>query len=179
MSDLQQAFIVDGKVFNTKAEANDYIRRPKIKAAFMDITEGNEELSDWLVENQNVVNSAFETGTIKRITKSDHKKIDAAFDAMAASGDSVYAFLVDNRDALELKYKTQARLTEEEKTAQAISTVAEAADDNTELGEWVVENKDSILDAYNAGKKKREVSPKAKAALEEYRKKKAAEKASA
>jgi dsDNA-binding SOS-regulon protein len=177
MSELKQAYVVDGQVFASKAEAMDYIRIPKIKAALMALTDNNADLSDWLINNQEVVTSAFETGTIRRITKSDSNKIEKAFDAMAASEDSVYKFLVDNRESLEIKYKTQSRLTDEEKVAQAKQTIADASDGNEELADWVIENKDSVIEAYSAGKQKREVSPNAKKALEDYRKKQAAIKA--
>jgi dsDNA-binding SOS-regulon protein len=180
MSDeLKQVFTTpDGKVFESKAEAQDHLRAPKIKEALMVLTDNNEELADWLTQNRDVVSSAFDKGSIRRITKSDQKKIDKAFDAMAESGDSAFAFMVENREEIEVKYKTVKRMDDAEKAAAARQTILDATDDNNEeLADWVVAKKDAILEAFEAGKVKREVSPKAKAALAEYRAKKAAEKA--
>jgi|SaaInl4_200m_RNA_FD_contig_31_1414748_length_862_multi_11_in_0_out_0_1 hypothetical protein len=179
--ELKQVYAApDGTTFDTKAEAQDYLRGPKIKEALMTVTDNNEDLSDWLVANRNVVAGAFESGFIRRITKSDHKKIDAAFAAMTASGDKAYAFLVENQESLELKYKTVKRMDEDEKMAAARVAIADATDDNNEeLANWVVENREAVIEAYNAGKVKRTVSPRATEALAAYREKMAKEKAAA
>ena len=176
--DLKQAYVTpDGQVFQTKAEAQDHLRGPKVKAALMKLTDNNEELADWLTANRSVVSNAFETGSIRRVTKSDHKKIEKAFDAMAESGNKDFAFLVENRDILDIKYKTVKRMDDEEKVAAARQTILDATDDSNEgLADWVVANKDSILEAFDAGKKKREVSSKALNALAEYRAKEKARK---
>lgn len=179
--ELKQVYTTpDGAQFDTKAEALDHLRGPKIKAALMVVTDNNEELSDWLVENRDTVVGAFESGFIRRITKSDNKKIEAGFDAMAESGNKAFAFLVENRDVLEMKYKTVKRMDGDEKIAAAHQTILDATDDNNEgLATWVVENRDAVVEAFNAGKVKREVSPKATEALAAYRAKKTAEKAAA
>ena len=49
--------------------------------------------------------------------------------------------------------------------------------DNVELVDWILGNKDAILEGFQAGVVKREVNPKAQDALAAYRAKKAAEKA--
>ena len=62
MSEVKQAFIIDGKIFDTKAEALDYVRRPKIKAALFPLTM-DEELTEWLINNQDAVSDSFERNT--------------------------------------------------------------------------------------------------------------------
>jgi hypothetical protein len=54
-----------------------------------------------------------------------------------------------------------------------------ASEGNEELAEWIIKNKDKVLDAYQAGVVKREINPAAAEALAAYRAKKAAEKAAA
>ena len=60
--EFKQVFTTpDGKQFDTKAEALDHLRRPKILEAMTKATSGNKELADWLVEHQEQVEMAFET----------------------------------------------------------------------------------------------------------------------
>ena len=158
----------DGQTFATKAEAADHMRRPKIMEALKSVTENNTELATWLVDNQETVVSAFESGTIKRITKAEQKKIDAAFDAMAESGDKAYDILVKNRDKFIIKYKPQPRMKDEEKALAARNTILAASDGQEELADWVITNEAAVLEAYEAGKIKRPVSPKTKLSLEAY-----------
>ena len=64
-----------------------------------------------------------------------------------------------------------------EKATAAKNTLVAASEGNEELADWVLANKDAVLEAYEAGKEKRQVNPKAAEALAAYRAKKAAEKA--
>jgi len=178
--ELKQVFVTpDGQMFNTKAEANDYQRRPLIKEALMALTDKNEELADWLVENQETVVSAFNIGTIKRVTKSEKKKLHAALEAIVAAENKDFAFIAENAEAVEesFRWPTVKRMDDEEKAAAAKKTLMEESENNEELSDWVVANQEQIIEAYSAGKVKREVSPKAQQALAEYRAKKAAQKA--
>ena len=163
--------------FATKAEAVEYLRRPKIKAALMVVTEGREDLSDWLIENQDTVLSAFDTGTIRRVTKSEKKKLDKAVDALVEAAETndalakACAFLVDNSEAVKetFRWPKVKRMSPEEKALMATNTLKDAADGDEKLAEWVIAKEEAILEAYNAGKEKREVSPKASSALAAYR----------
>lgn len=168
MSQIQQAFVIDGKIFASKAEAQAFIRRPLILKAFLDLTNNNQELSGWLVENQEVVEAAFETGTIRRVTKSDYAKLDKAL-AELTSG-----FLFDNVEAVResFRWPTVKRMSPEEKTAEATSIIFKASE-NAELAGWVVENQKAVLEGYKAGVEKREVSEKAVAGLAKWRAEKA------
>jgi hypothetical protein len=168
MSQIQQAFVIDGKIFASKAEAQAFIRRPLILKAFLDLTNNNQELSGWLVENQEVVEAAFETGTIRRVTKSDYAKLDKAL-AELTSG-----FLFDNLEAVResFRWPTVKRMSPEEKTAEATSIIFKASE-NAELAGWVVENQKAVLEGYKAGVEKREVSEKAVAGLAKWRAEKA------
>ena len=70
--ELRQVIITpDGAQFETKQEAQDYLRRPKIQEALSQVTSGNKELSDWIIDNKAELEDAFQTGTIRRVTKSD------------------------------------------------------------------------------------------------------------
>lgn len=182
MSELKQVFTTsDGKFFDTKAEALAHMRRPKILAALVVVTGGNKELAEWLLEQQESVESAFETGTIRRVTKSEAKKLEKALEALAeVKGIPALAFLQDNADAVKesFRWPSVKRMNDEEKAVAARNTLMAVADDE-EVVSWILGHKDQILAAYEAGVEKRQVSPKAQEALAEYRAKKAAEKAAA
>jgi len=171
----------DGKIFDTKAELVDYYRLPKVKAAFMVLAENDVELTTWLMANEDIIKSAFDTGTIRRITKADSKKIDKALDVIddlyATGNHKELAFLSEKRADLELKYKTQPRLKDEQKAKQAKDTLEVAAGETEGLADWCIDNRDAVLAAFEAGKIKRPVSPVASNALTEFRLKKAADKA--
>ena len=172
----------DGKTFDTKAEAQDHIRRPLIHSALTVLT-SNPELSDWLIDNRETVEIAFETGTIRRVTKSEAKKLNDALDYIAATlaDDKKAAFAVENIAAIKdsFRWPSVKRMDDAEKATAARNTLAAAANGNEELATWIVGNKDGILAAYQAGVVKREVSERAASGLEAYRQKRAAEKKAA
>jgi hypothetical protein len=181
-TELKQVFTTpDGSVFENKADALDHLRAPKIQAALMKITGNNVDLSKWLTENSDVVKAAFEVGTIRRVTKSERNKLQKALEAVAEAGIPAAKFLVDNTaDLIEgFRWPSVKRMDDAEKVAAARESILEAGDNNVDLADWAIANKDAILEAYEAGKEKREVSDKAKNALADYRAKKAAEKAAA
>ena len=180
---IQQAFVVDGKIFTSKEEAQTYIRKPKIMAALNVVTGGNTELNEWLFENQERVEVAFESGTIKRVTKQEAKKLAEALDHISAvmAEDKKAQFVVENIGAIKdsFRWPSVKRMSEEEKQTAARNTLVAASEGNEELAAWIIENKSSILEAFQAGVEKRQVNPAAAEALAAYRAKKAAEKAAA
>ena len=183
---LKQGYITeDGSVFDNKADAQDYLRRPIVKEAFVALTDGNDELADWMVGNGSLVTNAFEKGTIKRVTKSERKKLIAGLEKVSeifkADGTKALEFLANNAEALAegFRWPTVKRLTEDEKASAIKEEITEATDGNESLAVWMVENREAIMIAYDAGKPKREVSPKASAALAKYRKEQADKKAAA
>jgi len=181
--ELRQVFTTpDGKTFDTKAEALNYLRKPKIKEAMSKVTGGNAELTDWLVEHQESVEMAFETGTIRRVTKSEHNKLAKALEALKEiQGNTKIAFLQENTGAIldSFRWPSVKRMDDAEKSTAARNSLVAASEGNEELADWVIANKDAILVAYEAGVEKRQVNPKAAEALAAYRAKKAAEKAAA
>lgn len=180
MSEFRKVVVTpDGQQFDTVKEAQDHMRLPKIKAALMTLTSGNKELTDWLVAQQETVEMAFEVGTIRRVTKVERNKLKKALDAIKEVTDSKFKFVQENADALleSFRWPSVTRMKDEEKAEAARKSLVAAAEGNEKLAAWIIENKDGIVAAFNAGVEKREVSPKATAALEVYRAKKAAEKA--
>ena len=182
--ELRQVFTTpDGKTFDTKAEAIAYLRRPKIKEALLKVTGNNVELSDWLVEHQEQVEVAFETGTIRRVTKSEANKLSKALDHIAEAlvGDKAAAFVVENIGAIKdsFRWPSVKRMDDAEKATAARNSLVAASEGNEELATWIIENKAAVLEAFEAGVEKRQVNPKAQEALAAYRAKKAAEKAAA
>lgn len=177
--ELKQVFTTpDGKTFETKAEALNYLRRPKISEAMAKVTQNNKELTEWLVENQESVEMAFESGTIRRVTKSEHTKLSKALDALKEISNSKIAFLQDNAAAIldSFRWPSVKRMTEEEKVTAARNSLLAASEGNEELAAWIIEHREAILTAYEAGIEKRQVNPKAAEALAAYRARKAAEK---
>lgn len=171
MSELKQVFTTpDGKMFETKREALDYLRRPKITEALLKVTGNNKELTDWLVENQEQVEVAFDTGTIRRVTKSEQKKLDKALEALKEIGDHRVAFIVENADAISesFRWPSVKRMSEEEKAVAAKNTLV-GLSGREDVADWILANKDAVLTAFEAGVEKRAVSPKATEALAAYR----------
>lgn len=178
--ELKQVFTTaDGKQFDTKAEALAYLRRPKIKEALMVVTGNNTELSDWLIDNQERVEIAFESGTIRRVTKSEHSKLSKALDVLKTIQEPKLAFLQENAGAIldSFRWPSVKRMSEEEKVMAARNTLVAATDGNVDLANWIISKKDAILESYEAGVEKKQLNPKAAEGLAAYRAKKAAEKA--
>ena len=178
--ELKPVYVVDGKQFDTKSEANNYIRRPKILAALMSATGNNNELSTWLLDNQESVEIAFEVGTIRRVTKTETNKLTKAIEALKAiEGNPKIAFLQENAGAIldSFRWPSVKRMDEAEKATAARNSLVASSEGNTELAEWILANKEAVLAAYTAGVEKREINAKATEALAAYRAKKADEKA--
>jgi hypothetical protein len=188
--ELRQVYATpDGQQFDTKAEALDHLRRPKIVEALNALTGNNEELTEWLVDNRETVESAFDVGTVRRVTKAERNRLQKALDKLEEAGlEGPAAYLLETvtidgkehviKDIIvdSFKWPKQERLADDEKLANAKKILVDESK-NEDLAQWAIENQASILEAYEAGKEKRQVSPKATEALAAYRAKKAAEKA--
>jgi len=179
---LKQVFTTpDGKNFDTKTEALAYMRRPQIQAALTKIEGVEEKLATWLVEHQEQVEMAFETGSIRRVSKVEAKKLKEALAHIAEvlKDDKKALFVIENAGAIQdsFRWPSVKRMDENEKATAARNSLVAASEGNEDLANWIVANKDAVLEAFKAGIEKREVSPKASEALAQYRAKMAAEKA--
>jgi dsDNA-binding SOS-regulon protein len=178
--DLVQKFVTpDGQQFDTRREAQDYLRRPKIEAALNGFIDDNADLVKWLIENQETVTDAFQAGTIRRVSKSERNKLEKALDHVKSLNDPKLAFLKDNADAIAetFRWPTVKRMDDDQKAALAKEQLTLAAEGQEEVADFVIENKDAILEAFEAGKVKKPINPKALAGLAEYRERMAREKA--
>jgi hypothetical protein len=174
------------KSFETKAEALDFLRKPKVMEALSKATNGNAELSTWIYEHQELLEDVFSTGTIQRVKKAEYKQLKAALEAIKVADNKAYKFVADNADAIyeSFRWPTVKRVDEAEKAKQISQLLLTATENNKGLVDWIVASKDKIFEAFEAGKIKREVSPKATEGLAVYRaqmaeKKLAAEQAAA
>lgn len=176
MSQIESGFFVDGKRFATKAEAVDYVRTPAVKAALLAAAGGQQETADFLFANEDEIQACFETGTIKRVTKAERKKLQSAADLLKSNDDPRLKFFVENLDGLVESFRWPAvkRLKEDEKNAQITAALTKLSDEN--FATWILQNQAVILAAYEAGVEKREVSQKAIDGLAAYRAKQKAEK---
>jgi len=170
--ELKNAVITpDGKIFETKKEAQDYLRRPKIKEALKSVTEGNDELADWIIENSSEFEDALDTGTIRRVTKSDRSKYEKALDHAAALNDPKLAFLVENKADLVkgLRWPTVTRVKGDEKEAAIKAALMELTENNEEVVDFLISKSTDITEALKAGTVKREFNPKAAEGLNRWR----------
>jgi dsDNA-binding SOS-regulon protein len=170
----KQAYVTaDGKVFETKRELNDYMRKPMIKAAFTEVTGGegkNPDLVEWLVENEDLVNKAFDAGKIKQFSDEERTQATEQFKSLVATAvdNPEYKFLVDHVDQLVVKFTPQKRLTPEEKVEAGREMIKAATSGNDELANWVFENREEVIKCYKSGK------PGLPEALQKSKKQKAA-----
>ena len=183
LDQIKQVFTLPGvdRTFDSKAEAMDFLRRPKVIEALNKLTEGNADLNTWLFDNRETVEMAFETGTIKRVTKQEAKKLGEALDYIANSlaGDKKAAFVVENIGAIKdsFRWPTVKRMTEDEKATAARNSLVGATHGQEDLAVWILANKDAILEAYQAGVVKRAMPQSTLDNLAAWRAKQAAEKA--
>jgi hypothetical protein len=177
MTQLKQVFqAADGTTFDTKAEALSYMRKPKIEAALNTLTK-DPALTAWLIDNSKAIKNAFDTGTLKRITKSDAAKIAKAIEAIKEAKIKGTEFLIEIWPEIDVKYKPVKRINDAEKEFAIRNSLQALEGGSEELAVWVITVKDAILEAYEAGVEKRQVAPAAAEGLAAYRAKKAAEKA--
>lgn len=177
---FKTVIMFEGIAFDSKAEAMEYARKPHIVKALAEISGCNAELANWLHERREEIAEAFEFGTIRRVSKSDYKKIDASFEALAkVEGIKELQFLQDNAAQFRDSFRWPAvkRLKPEEQAAAAREKLLAVTEGSADITEWLVANRAAFLDALEAGKIKREVSPAAAAGLQAYRERMAAQKA--
>jgi hypothetical protein len=175
----------DGKYFATREEAVNHVRIPQIKAALAGVCNGNTGLMDRLMEVRDALADAFEVGGIRRVTRKEKKDLADALDAVIASEaiadekNPALAFLIENAGAIKDSFRWPAakRMSEEEKTVAQKNSILAVVEGDEALRDWIYTNREALLNAFEAGKVKRQVSDKAKEALEAYRAKRAAEKA--
>jgi len=177
MSQIQQAFVVNGQIFNTKADAERAIRQPLVLAELDKLTK-SPELSKFLEANEDSIEAIFDTGTIRRVTKAEHNKLEKAVAALKLVEGKEIAFLRDNAEAVleSFRWPAQKRLKPEEKAAEVQSKLMDATEQNAELTAWIIANQAALMQAYKAGVVKREVPESAKAGLAAFQAKRKAEK---
>lgn len=168
MSELKQGFIVETpeglKVFETKSEAKEFIRTPLVLKA-LKVLSKDADTAAWLLEHKEDILSAFEGGKLRRVTKSERKSLEKALDAVTTGFLHNYA-----AEILEsFKWPTQSRVKKEDQAAEVQTQLMSLTDENVEMTKWLTEHQDALTAAYETGIEKREVSPKATAALEAYR----------
>ena len=177
MSLLQVFQTPDGQTFNNRADAERHMRAPQIKAALLAVAGGQKELADALFENEADISGAFESGTIKRVTKAERNKLKAEVEKLVKNYGSEFKFITENKDCVidSFRWPTQARLSNEEKEQLQLRTLTGIFDDE-KVAQWVIQERDRILAAYNAGKPERKISNAAQEGLALYRAMKDAEK---
>jgi hypothetical protein len=173
MDMLKQVFTTpDGKQFDTKAEALDYLRKPKVLQALNSVTNSNAELNEFLYNNQEALEDVFQAGTVQRVSKAERKALDKALEAVKASGNKNFEFIAVNADAIAASFKwpTVARVPEEAKEALITAELMKITDNDADLADWIKASKDAIFASFEAGKLKRADPPAAATdALAHYR----------
>jgi hypothetical protein len=175
----------DGKHFSDKAEAarhEEELRKPLVVEAFKAFTD-NADLIQWTMENYDEIGSCFETGSVKRVTKKDKQALREALDSVKDIENAEW--LTVNAEAIlgSFAWPRVKRLTEEEKKAFVKKNLLNITENNEEVSEWVIENKDKIDEAMEAGIEKKVMNEASLSGLQKYRammaEKKAAEAAAA
>lgn len=169
----------DGQTFNTKAEAERHMRKDAIMAALLAVAGGDRDLAKALYDKEEELNEAFDTGTVRMVTKAERKQLDKALEALVAAKAPGTEFLVNNVEAVKQSFRwpKQTRLTAEEKVAAQHKALTEIFDGREDAAGWVVQEKDKIMAAFKAGQPERKVPEKAAEGLALWQAMKAAEKA--
>lgn len=181
MTEIAQVFRVGDKYFDTKAEATAFQRKPEVMKAMLAVCGGEQAFATWLVENKALIEDVFDIGKIKRVSKAESRELTKAMDRVVEIADPKTKFLIDNAAAVlqSFRWPKVEKMDSEAKTAAIRNSLEAEFQDDGVSANWIIENRDPILKAYKLFKPERPVSPKATAALAEYREKKAAEKAAA
>ena len=168
----------DGTEFSTRAEAVEYLRKPQILDALNVLTDNNPNLSEWFYDNRDDVAGAFESGSVRRVTKSEHKQLAEGLEAVIAHVATVpdtsktggMGFVAEHAAVISacFKWPTVKKLTDTEKAASSRKAML-ALTDNVEVVDWALANTQGLLAAFEAGKIKRVVSDAAAAGLTNYR----------
>ena len=162
MSELKKGYLVDGRVFSTKSEAENYMRIPQVKAALTDLTEA-EDSAEWIFNNKAAIFECYKAGSIRRVTKAEKAELKKALDEVTSG------FLNDYRDAIVESFRWPSVKREDSPEELVMAAFMDLVEDNEDLAKWLIANKANIEAAFDTGKVKREVSPKAIEALAKYR----------
>lgn len=179
--ELKQKFVTeDGKQFDTRQEALVYVQKPHQIEAFNKLIPDNADFVEFLIERRDDIEGAFESTKIQRVTKAEKKQLEKALEAVKNTENKAFSFLIDNSAAIvnSFRWPSVQRMKPEEAEIQIKKALLEIfTEDNGEAVEWAFENKDAILEAYQAGVVKREINPKAQEALATWRAEQAKKKA--
>jgi hypothetical protein len=169
----------DGRVFESKDEARNHIRRPKILAAMLAVVDNDESIANFLIDQREGVETALEAGVIKRVTKAESKKLEAALAAAKELNNPKLAFITENAEAIlgSFRWPSVKRMDDAEKEAEAVKSFTVLCEGNTELAQYIYARREGITAAYSAGIEKRQVNPAAAAALAKYHEERKAKKA--
>jgi hypothetical protein len=162
----------------SKKDAAEIVRVPQVKAAINNLTKNNAEMSNWLFDNRPAILTTYNAGSVRRVTKSERKALEKSLEHVVETlkNDIKAKFVVENSAAIfeTFKWPNQKRVAPEEKEAFVKEAFYELTDGNEGLTEWLLENKSALLEAYDTGLVKREVSPEMLAKLAEARAKRSA-----
>ena len=169
----------DGMEFDTKAEALDYLRKPKVMEELNKLTNNNSDLNELIYSHQEILEDIFSAGAIQRVTKSERKQLEKALAAIKVIEDNkAFLFVVEHAGAIldSFKWPAVKKIDDEEKTRLIHISLMNVTENNTALTDWIIAQKDAIFLAFEAGKLKREVPAKAAEGLAAYKAKKLLEK---
>lgn len=169
----------DGVIHATKKAANDHMRRPAKTAALNKVTGDNAELTSWLIDNEDAIEEIFESTRVRRVKLSERKALEKALDAITKSGDKAFAFVIENAADIvgSFKWPTVKKGSEEEQAATIRNGFMLLTSDNAALSDWIIAKRDEILDGFQAGVVKQQISEKALQGLAKYKAEQAAKKA--
>lgn len=163
----------DGKIFESRAEAVEHMRRPHKTVAINKMNSNNVDLTNWILDNEDTIKDIYDANRIRRVTKSERKQLEKALAAVQASGEKAFAFITANAAALAESFRWPAvkRASEEEAAAKIREQFIElcGGPENVSLAEWLIANKEQLLNAFEAGKEKKEINQKARDGLAAYR----------
>lgn len=183
-TEIKSGFMApDGQWFATKGEAVDHLRKPLVRAELMKVSDNQAELVDWLIANEEKLADAYDTGTIRRVSKQEAKALKSALEYIAEkmAGDVKAKFVVENATAIQetFKWPGQKRIAPEDKAAAVETAFLELTGDDAELTKWLIASKEQLDVAFSAGVVKREVSQLTLDKLAEARAKMAADREAA
>ncbi len=178
MTMLKQIFQTpDGSTFDSKADAERHMRRPAIMAALLGVAGGQEKLAETLYNQEEAIRDALDTGSIKRVTKSERNRLAKAIEA--CKGVKGAEFLAEHAQIVvdSFRWPTQQRLSAEDKQAAQLKGMTEVFEGREDVAAWAVAESEKILAAYKAGQPERVVPQSASEGLQMYKDWKSAEKA--
>jgi hypothetical protein len=165
MSSLLKQVVVapDGTQFDNMKDAEEYLRKPKVIEALMDLTSIDEELSEWLYNQQELLEESFAVGSIRRFRKSDKKAYEKDLNTIKEKFQKELPWLAEHGLKINISWPKQRKIDETEKNTLIINSLAAARDEET--AKWCVENQTKLMEAFEAGKEKREAPKEGTQAL--------------